>query len=58
MYGFKHIAYNTTTGEVLMCERGNALKRRVEREKRWNVAHGFPSGKWVFAHNGKMPKVK
>ena len=58
MYGFKHIAYNTTTGEVLTTTTGNALKRRVEREKRWNIAHGYPAGKWHFAHNGKMPKVK
>lgn len=54
---FKHIAYNITTGEVLSCTTGNGLKRRVEREKRWNMAHGFPSGEWFFSHNGKVPKA-
>lgn len=55
---YNHVAYNNTIGEVLMTTRGCDLKRRVEREKRWNMKHGFPSGEWYFSHNGKIPKVK
>lgn len=54
---YRHIAYNSTTGEVLSASTGNALKRKVEREKRWNIAHGYPSGSWTFSHNGKVPKA-
>lgn len=46
----KHIAYNTLTGEVMMTNRANHLKRWVARTERWNIAHGYGTGKWVFAH--------
>ena len=45
-----HVAYNTITGEIIMTIRGNHLKRCVARNERWNRKHGYPHGKWVFAH--------
>jgi hypothetical protein len=52
-----HIAYNTTTGEVLMCSTGNSLKRFVEKTNRWAKKYNYPCGKWVFSHNGN-PSTK
>lgn len=46
----KHAAYDLTTGEVLSANRANHLKRCVARTDRWNTAHGYPIGKWVFIH--------
>ena len=47
-----HVAYNTTTGEVIACSTSNALKRRIARNTAWDVAHGYGYGKWVFTHKG------
>ena len=47
-----HIAYNTTTGEVLMCKTGNSLKRFVAKTNDWAKKNGYPCGKWVFSHTG------
>ena len=46
----KHIATNLVTGEVMMTNRANHLKRWVARTERWNIAHGYGKGEWVFAH--------
>lgn len=46
----KHIAYNTLTGEVLMTNRANHLKRWVARTERWNIANGYGKSKWRFVH--------
>lgn len=45
-----HAAMNITTGEVLTSPHGNTLKRRVAKNERWNRAHGYGKGEWVFAH--------
>lgn len=50
MYTRTHAAANTITGEVLTCNHGRHLKRRVAQIERWNLRHGYGSGKWVFAH--------
>ena len=57
MENFKHIAYNLTTGEVIMTTTGNALKRRVKDNNAWAIRYGYPVGEWRFAHGGKMPRV-
>ena len=49
----RHTAYNLTTGEVICATRSNHLKRLVKRANRWAIRHGYPTGKWVFSHNGK-----
>lgn len=52
----KHLAYNTTTGEILTTNRSNHLKRWVKRhdinDRKWFAAHGLPCppSRWVFAH--------
>lgn len=58
MENFKHVAYNTATGEVLMTTTGNALKRRVKETNAWAIRYGYPVGKWQFAHNGEVPQAK
>lgn len=51
-----HLAYNTTTGEVLTTTNGNYLKRWVKRhtdnDRKWAKANRIhlPRYKWVFAH--------
>ena len=45
-----HIAYNLVTGEVLETNHANHLKRWVNRISFWDKKHGYPTGKWVFAH--------
>ena len=45
-----HAAYNITTGEVLTSNHANHLRRRVKRNESWNIEHGYPAGRWVFAH--------
>lgn len=45
-----HCAYNTETGEIIVCSTGNKLKRWVKRANRQNIAWGYPVGKWVFVH--------
>lgn len=52
-----HIAYNTVTGEVLMCCTGNSLKHWVQRTNNWNKQNGYPIGKWTFSHTGN-PSIK
>ena len=47
----KHVAYNLETGEVLTTNHSNHLKRWVARVNRWNVAHGYSAGRWVFVHS-------
>ena len=46
----QHAAYNLITGEVLVTSRSNHLKRWVARTNRWDIAHGYGAGRWVFAH--------
>jgi hypothetical protein len=51
MHGkFLHIAYNLNTGEVIMTQRGNQLKRLVARNERWNIINGYGTGNWRFVH--------
>ena len=57
MENFKHIAYNLTTGEVIMTNTGNHLKRKVRECNRWAIHYGYPVGEWRFAHGGKMPRI-
>ena len=45
-----HAAANIITGEVLTSNHRNALRRRVAQIERWNLRHGYGSGRWVFAH--------
>lgn len=47
---YKHVAFNIDTGEVLSCTKVNGLKRHVMRNVRWNVRHGYNTGRWIFAH--------
>ena len=47
----KHVAYNIETGEIITASRSNHLKRCVKRNNGWNATHGYPIGKWLFAHN-------
>ena len=49
---YKHIAYNLYTGEVLMCNTGNQLKRWVKRTNAWAIRNGYKCGQWVFSHDG------
>ena len=42
---YRHVAYNTVTGEILMSVTANALKRFVK-------AHSEDGGRWIFAHQG------
>ena len=56
MENFKHIAYNLTTGEVIMTTTSNTLKRKVKENNAWARYCGYPVGEWRFAHNGK-PKI-
>lgn len=51
---FTHIAYNKDSGEIICATRGNHLKRKVQRANRWSVRYGFPTGRWVFSHNGEV----
>ena len=46
-----HAAMNLITGEVITANRSSHLKRCVARRTRYDVAHGFGAGKWVFAHS-------
>ena len=59
MENYKHIAYNLTTGEVIMTTTGNHLKRKVRECNDWARYCGYPVGEWRFAHNGKikMPRT-
>jgi len=50
MTNCKHWAYNLETGEVLGSMTGNALRRHVTRNTRWNVRYGYGAGKWRFYH--------
>lgn len=54
---YKHIAYNTETGEVITCTTGNQLKRMVKQNNAWAIRYGYTTGSWRFTHNGKMPKA-
>lgn len=58
MKNYKHIAYNLTTGEVIMTTTGNCLKRKVKKNNAWAIRYGYPVGEWRFAHGGKKLKVK
>ena len=51
---YTHIAYNKDSGEIITATRGNHLKRLVERANRWAIRYGFPTGRWVFGHNGEV----
>ena len=51
---YTHIAYNKDSGEVITATRGNHLKRLVQRANRWAIRHGFPTGRWVFGHDGNI----
>ena len=61
MYGFKHQAYNTFSGEVLTTTNGNHLKRSVARLNRYVenskigkvIARKYTKS-WRFSHNGKF----
>ena len=46
----RHWALNIVTGEVIGCSTGNHLKREVARNQRWDIAHGYGAGKWIFFH--------
>ena len=46
----KHMAMNVKTGEVLMCERGNHLKRAVKRTEQFNRTYWNAAGEWIFTH--------
>lgn len=46
----RHWAINLRTGEVLGSSTGNALRRHIQRNERWNIAHGYGKGKWRFHH--------
>ena len=46
----RHWAYNLRTGEVLGSSTGNALRRHVQRNERWNIHHGYGAGVWRFFH--------
>ena len=46
----RHWAFNIVTGEVLGSSTGNALRRHVRRNVRWDVAHGYGAGTWLFFH--------
>lgn len=50
MNNCKHWAINIRTGEVLGSSTGNGLKRHIQRNERWNIAHGYCAGKWRFYH--------
>lgn len=50
MTNCRHWAYNLETGEVLGSSTGNALRRHVARNVRWNIRHGYGAGKWRFYH--------
>ena len=52
-----HSALNLITGEVRTTNHGNYLKRCVARSNAWDRAHGFKSGKWVFAHGENWREV-
>lgn len=51
-----HLAFNTTTGEILITNRANQLKRWVARhtanDKAWAVTNNetLPPYRWTFAH--------
>ena len=57
MYGFKHQAYNTFSGEILTTTNGNHLKRSVARLNRYEsdkaIARKYAKS-WRFSHNGKF----
>lgn len=42
---YRHIAYNTETGEVLMSATANTLKRFVK-------VCAEDGGRWIFSHHG------
>ena len=46
----KHMAMNVKTGEVLICEKGNHLKRAVARTNRFNGTYYGVAGEWIFTH--------
>ena len=46
----RHWALNITTGEVLGSSTGNALRRHVRRNVRWDITHGYGAGTWLFFH--------
>lgn len=45
-----HAAYNLDTYEVIICSRGNHLKRKVAQVQRYNKAYNYMPSRWVFAH--------
>ena len=58
MYGFKHQAYNTFSGEVLTTTNGNHLKRCVARLNRYESNNQMTKANareyaksWKFNHN-------
>jgi hypothetical protein len=61
MYGFKHQAYNTFSGEIITTANGNHLKRRVAQFNRYEgnsqiakaIARKYAKS-WRFSHNGKF----
>lgn len=58
----RHVAYNLVTGEIHLCERGNDLKRLVNRATRLNQSFGCTEhfrNSWRFCHdNGRRWKVE
>ena len=54
----RHVAYNLRTGEVIMTNNGNHLKRVVARNEAWDRRNGYGCGKWVFSHKGQKDLEK
>ena len=42
---YRHVAYNTETGEILTSATANTLKRFVK-------VRAEDGGRWIFAHHG------
>lgn len=57
MYGFKHQAYNTFSGEVITSTSAKEVQRRVAQANRWDTKYGVREvsnrvvRSWKFNHN-------
>lgn len=51
MFGYRHVAYNVYTGEIINCAYGNQLKRAVAITKALDKEHYRIGGQWRFCHD-------
>ena len=51
MLGYRHAAYNLTTGVFLIANSGNQLKKEVVRANRFAIKIWGAKGQWRWSHD-------